>query len=360
MADGSASLELNFFMKKTQCIKDIGAGDEVRDVFLISAASQQQAKNGPFWRLELKDATGSLEARIWSPASQQYSDIGVGILAEVEGRADSYRDQIQVNVNRLRLLTDEEQLTADLSAFLPASTRPAPEMLEELEALCRAEFTHKAWRTFALTALADADIRPRLLAATAAKAVHHAWVGGLLEHTLSVATLCLSFCDHYPELDRQTLLAGAIFHDFGKIWELSGGLANDYTDEGRLMGHIQIGLEKLEPFLKKSKLEPELILHFKHLVLSHHGQYEYGSPRLPQTAEAFALHYADNLDAKITQSRTLFKETEEGAWSPYQKTLERALYLPRRSPVREKPAQETSRNAASKAEALRDIQCSLL
>lgn len=341
-------------MEKTQWIKDIAAGDEACSLFLVSAASQLQAKNGPFWKLEIKDASGALEARIWSPASQAYAEIRAGSLAEVEGRAESYRDQLQLNVSRLRLLTPEETEQADLAAFLPSGDRPAAELLEEAEALCRKELTHKPWRAFALGVLADPDIRPRLLSATAAKGVHHAWVGGLLEHSLSVATLCLRLCDHYPELDRQTLLTGALFHDIGKIAELSGGLANDYTDEGRLIGHIGLGLEILAPHLKKAKVEPELALHFKHLILSHHGLYEYGSPRLPQTAEALALHYADNLDAKIAQSRALFKDLAEGesAWSPYQRTLDRALYQAPRTPRKEKNRPDPAPP--------RDNQCSLL
>ena len=149
-------------------------------------------------------------------------------------------------------------------------------------------------------------------------------------------------------------ISGALFHDIGKIAELSGGLANDYTDEGRLVGHINLGLELLAPHLKKARVEPELALHFRHLVLSHHGLYEYGSPRLPQTAEALALHYADNLDAKLAQTRALFRDVNEGesAWSPYQRTLDRALYQAPRTPRREK-------NRAEPAPP-RDDQCSLL
>ncbi|MEG2005614.1 MAG: HD domain-containing protein, partial [Bilophila sp.] len=240
-----------------------------------------------------------------------------------------------INVTRLRVLSADELEEVDIAAFLPASARPAQDMLNELEALCRTELTYQPWRTFALGVLQDPDIRPRLLTAPAAKAVHHAWVGGLLEHTLAVATLCLRFCDQYPDLDRQTLFVGALCHDLGKLWELSGGLANDYTDAGRLIGHINLCMEKLEPHILAAGLSPELALHLQHLVLSHHGQYEYGSPRLPQTAEAFALHYADNLDAKLTQNRTLFADLDAGetGWSPYQKTLERALYQAPRTPV---------------------------
>lgn len=276
--------------------KDVAPGDEIRALYLIGSASQLQAKNGPFWRIELKDASGELEARIWSPLSQQFAEIPSGVIAEVEGRAESFRDKLQVNVNALRVLSPEETASVDTSAFMASSSRPPQEMLDELEALCRKEFTYKPWRKFILSVLEDEAIRVPLLTAPAAKSVHHAWVGGLLEHTLSVATLCLRFCDHYPDLDRQTLLAGAICHDLGKIWEFSGGLANDY------------------------------------------------------------------IDAKITQSRSLFGELEDGesGWSPYQKSLERQLFQAPKTPEAESRKPRTSKRTAAEPEAPRLNQCSLL
>ena len=342
--------------------RDVASGEEIRALYLIGTASQLQAKNGPFWRLELKDASGTLEARIWNPLSQQFTDIPSGVIAEIEGRAESFRDKLQVNVAALRVLSPEEAAQVDPSAFMASSSRPPQDMLDDLEALCHAEFVYKPWRKFITAVLEDETIRIPLLTAPAAKSVHHAWVGGLLEHTLSVATLCLRFCDHYPELDRQTLLAGAICHDLGKLWELSGGLANDYTDAGRLVGHINLCLEKLDRHLTKAGLGEDLILHFRHLVLSHHGQYEYGSPRLPQTAEAFALHYADNIDAKITQSRSLFEELDEGesGWSPYQKTLERQLFQAPKTPESESRRGRAPKRAPEEPEAPRLDQCSLL
>lgn len=356
-------------MEKTQSVpecvrvKDIAPGSDVRSLFLIASASQLQARNGPFWRLELKDASASIEARIWSPLSQQYADIPSGSIAEVEGRAESFREHVQINVSALRLLSPEETATVDISRLVPASERPAQEMYDELLALCRKELTHKPWRKFILGVLGDETVRSGLMTAPAAKALHHAWVGGLLEHTLSVATLCMRLCDHYPTLDRQTLLAGAVCHDLGKLWELSGGLDNGYTDEGQLIGHIILGLEKLERPLSRSGLEPELAMHFKHLVLSHHGLYEYASPRLPQTAEAFALHYADNIDAKLTQSRSLFSdlEEEEAGWSPYQRSLERSIYRAPRTPEAQgKPAPKEKTESPKKPESPRLDQCSLL
>ncbi len=136
----------------------------------------------------------------------------------------------------------------------------------------------------------------------------------------------MSTASHYGEIDRQVLLVGAVFHDLGKIWEFTYGLVTDYSDEGRLLGHMQLALDYLQPFLQKSGLEAELVLHFKHLVLSHHGTYEFGSPRVPHTAEAMLLHYMDNVDAKMAQCRDIFSQVEIGAWTPYQRTLERQMF----------------------------------
>lgn len=323
---------------KTASVQSIKPGDAVYDVFLLAAASQLQARNGPFWRLELRDATGSLEARIWSPYSQTFTSLATGSLVLVEGRAETFRDQMQMGVTFLRVLTEAECARLDLADFMPASQRPAADMLAGIEHLCDTVMVHKPWHNLATAILHDPQIRPLLLVATAAKAIHHAWVGGLLEHMLSVATVCMKLCDHYPQLDRQTLLAGALFHDIGKVWELSGGLANDYTDEGKLVGHLVLALGYIEKHLEASGLEPALALHFKHLILSHHGLYEYGAARLPQTAEAFALHYVDNIDAKLNQLGNLFANHEAGqadegyVWSPYQNTLQRSVSLAPKSP----------------------------
>lgn len=337
-------------MQKRQYIQDIAQNSEVSGLFLIAGATLSQSRNGPFWRLELRDSTGSIEAKIWNPLSQAFSELAPGSIVDVEGRAALYRERLEMTINRMRLLEEAESAALDLADFLPASPRPAREMYEELLALAKKELKHKPWRKFALSVLQDEEIVPKLLAAPAAKNVHHAYAGGLLEHSLSVATLCLSFAAHYPEMDRQVLLCAAMFHDLGKIWELTGGLANDYSDMGRLIGHIELALAHLTPRLEKAGVEPGLALHFRHILLSHHGEYEYGSPRRPKTAEAFALHYADNLDAKIAQSRSAlsaFGEDEQG-WSAWQGTLQRVLYQPQRTPrAGEKATEETGDAKAS-------------
>ncbi len=305
-------------------IQEIQAGANVRDIFLISSASLLQSRNGPYWRVELKDATGTLEAKIWSPQSAAYPDLPAGQFVEVLGKAGSYKDQVQLVVEKLRFLTPEEVQGLDRSAFMRVSD-PAPEVLmAQMEALCRKELTHAPWRAFVLSVLKNSSVRERLLYAPAAKSIHHAYAGGLLEHLLSVSSLCLKLADHYPDIDRQTLFVGALFHDIGKMEEYTSGMNIDYTDEGRLMGHTTLGLLMLEPFLAKSRLEPGLKAHLRHLILSHHGETAYGAAREPATPEAFLLHFADNMDAKVAQCRALFDASAAKAQKSTADTAQRA------------------------------------
>ncbi|SDF94817.1 3'-5' exoribonuclease YhaM family protein [Desulfovibrio legallii] len=333
-------------MEKGCYVKDITPPGEARGLFAVSQAVQGQSRNGPYWRLTLADASGALEAKIWHPLSAAFEAIPVGALVWAEGRAGLYRDQVQLSIEQLRLLSPEECAAVDQAALLPASPYPLDDMLEQLTNLCKAEFVYPPWRKLALGFLNHQDLRARFRVCPAAKSVHHAYVGGLLEHTLGVFTLCRRIADQYPELDRQTLLAGALFHDVGKIREFSGGVANDYTTEGRLLGHLMLGLEMLAPLLARSGLDAGLQEHLKHLVLSHHGELAFGAVRLPQTPEALALHYADNLDAKMAQCRGLFAQLSDNGqdWTPWQATLSRPLYRAARTPqaAAKKPAPQKS------------------
>lgn len=324
-------------LEKRRFVESLTPGMEVSDLFLIAVAQQAQAKNGPYWRLEFRDAHGSISGKIWSPQSQNYPEITPGI-ALVTGRVTSYRDQPEIAVDSIRPLTAEESAGLDLSLFMPAAARSPHDMLEDLGRLAVGALSHEPWKRFVAAVLADPEIARSLPTAPAAKAMHHAYVGGLLEHTLSVCGLCMRLCDHYPVLDRQTLFAGALCHDLGKIWELSSGLVADYTTQGRLIGHMSIALEHLAPLMREAGLEPEYAEHLCHLILSHHGTREFGSPVLPATAEALALHYADNVDAKLNQIAATLNaalgEAETG-WSAYVPALERTLYRAPKSPERE-------------------------
>lgn len=325
------------YMQKGIFVKDMTAPNEAEGIFVITLAAQGSSRNGPYWRLVLVDASGSVEAKIWSPLSASFPVLRTGGFFYARGRVSTFRDQLQFTVEEGRLLTPEEGAALDLADFMPASPYPLDAMMDELMALVREEFRHKPWRRLVDGVFKNEALREAFRTCPAAKGVHHAYAGGLLEHTLGVFKLCRRLADQYPELDRQTLLAGALFHDFGKIREFSGGIANDYTDEGRLLGHLEICVEMLAPYLEKSGLEPELQRHLKHLVLSHHGTLEFGAVRVPQTAEALALHYADNIDAKMGQCRGLFAQLGEGeSWTPYQATLGRAMHRCARTPVEEK------------------------
>ena len=332
------------YMEKGCYVKDIGAGSEVRGLFVVSQATQAQSRNGPYWRLTLTDASGSLEAKIWHPLSANFTDIPAGSLAWIEGRAACFRDEVQVTVEQLRLLDAQACLDADLAALMPASPYSLDGMLAELEDIAKQEFSHAPWRKLVRSVLSHEELRAAFRVCPAAKGIHHAYVGGLLEHTLSVVTVCRRIADHYALLDRQTMLAGALFHDLGKIREFSGGMANDYTDDGRLLGHLMLGVEMLEPFLAKSGLEVDLQRHLKHLILSHHGELGFGAVREPHTPEAMALHFADNLDAKMAQCVGLFARMEgkEPGWTPWQSSLNRPLYRAARTP-------ETSTTVRKKA-----------
>ena len=325
-------------MDKTQFIADLKNGQVVASLVLLASSQQGQARNGPFWKLELRDNTGSIEAKIWSPQSQAHTELPPGCIAEIKGRVGSYRERLEIAVDTLRLLSPEQQACLDISQFMAASARSPEVMLEELRSLGRAHFSHSPWRKLILGILESDEISALMPLAPAAKGMHHAYAGGLLEHTLSVARVCLILADHYPFLDKQVLLAGAICHDLGKLWELRQGLATEYTTPGRLLGHMQQVLDFLEPRLKKSGLEEDLALHLKHLILSHHGSHEFGSSRLPATAEAFVLHYADNIDAKLNQVQTALSCVPEGetGWSPYNPGLERFLFRAPASPAKDK------------------------
>lgn len=341
--------DFNVDLNKKSFVKDLVPGQRVEEVFVLAEARQQQAKNGPFWMLRLQDAQGVVEAKIWSPASQQYKEFPSGVLIHVRGMVGSFRDQIQITVEQAEVLEIDEA-DVDWALFLPRSSRDPALILQDIEELCSRELRHGPWRKFCLKVLRDEALRRRLLTAPAAKSMHHAYVGGLLEHTLAVCRLCLSICDLYPALDREILLAGAVFHDLGKAWELTAGVAREYTDEGRLLGHIHLGLEVLAPFLAKvSELSPGLILHFKHLLLSHHGEYAFGSPKRPKTLEALTLHYADNLDAKMnTVGRLLEDLPEQESWTAYQRSMERQLFRPEQTPKPEhKPGPGPARGCRS-------------
>jgi 3'-5' exoribonuclease len=322
-------------LPKKTFVAELEPSQQVGDYFAVAEARQGQARNGPFWHLRLQDRTGSIAGRIWSPLSQELPNIEQQSIVFVQGQVQSFRDELQIQVERLQVVQEIDPAT-DLPLFTPCSAKTPEELLGEIEQICQDQLTYKPWRRLVHRVLTSGEVRSRLLTAFGAKAIHHAYLGGLLEHTLSVCKVVLAVCSVYPRLDKEILIVAALLHDLGKAWELSGGISAEYTDEGRLLGHIQITLEVLEPMLRKEKdLDPGLALHLKHLIVSHHGEYEFGSPKRPKTAEAMVLHLADNMDAKLNIFDSAFcgDRVEGFQWSPFQRSMDRFLCLPMRTPI---------------------------
>ncbi|MFP4070647.1 MAG: 3'-5' exoribonuclease YhaM family protein [Desulfovibrionales bacterium] len=320
---------------KQMFIHELCNGQSIHDYFAVAEARQGQAKNGPFWHLRLQDRSGFINARIWSPLSGEFPQIAQESIVRIKGQVNSFRDELQLQVEQMEIFPSIEH--SDLALFIPSGAQDPEQLLEALETLCRDELRHKPWRRLTHRVLHAEAVRGRFMTSFGGKSIHHAYLGGLLEHTLSVCRLALSIADNYPEVDREILLVAGVFHDLGKAWELSQGLATDYTDEGRLLGHIHITLEILAPFLRTQKdLDPHLAMHLKHLILSHHGEYEYGSPKRPKTAEALILHHADNIDAKMNIMEAAFDpelpEADGMQWSPFQRSMDRYLCRPVKTP----------------------------
>jgi 3'-5' exoribonuclease len=320
--------------RKQTFVHDLSPGQTVDDVFVLTEARLGQAKNGPFWGLTLADNSGEVPAKIFSPHSQNCPELAAGMVVRIRGQVGTYRDQPQVVADAVKIL-DPDAEGLRIGDFIPSSEREPEDMLADIERLCKRHLEHKPWRTLCRKVLTAPEVKSRIMKAPGAISIHHAYAGGLLEHTLAVCNLCMSYCDLYANLDRQVLLAAAIFHDLGKAWEYAEGPAREHTDMGRLLGHIQLGLDVLEPFLVKAKdLEPELKMHLKHLILSHHGELEFGSPKRPKTAEAFALHFADNMDAKMNTVSGALEDVPDGetGWSQYLRALSRPVYRPFHTP----------------------------
>ncbi len=290
--------------KSMKYITALREGEKVSEIYLCKARQVAKTKMGKtYYSLMLQDKTGTVDAKIWE-LSGGIDHFEAFDYVKIDGDVTSFQGSPQVNVRRLRVARTGEYDPAD---YLPVSEKDIGQMYEELLGLVR------SIRNDALKGLAekffveDAAFIKAFKEHSAAKTVHHGFVGGLLEHTLSVAKLCDFYCGQYPLLKRDLLIGAALFHDIGKTRELSDFPGNDYTDEGQLLGHIVIGTVMLNEKIKEipgfpGKLASELV----HCILAHHGEYEYGSPKKPALAEALALNFADNLDAKMQTLKELF------------------------------------------------------
>lgn len=299
-------------------------GQELEGRYLLLRASLGTTKNGkPYGTLRLGDRSGEMEGRLWDQAEELLAPLRPGVVVKVSGRVDSYQGHTQVVLQDLA-----PDPSAEAAAFLPASPVPLPELqaglAEALSWVTQPDLKQILEAFF----VGDGEFAAAFAAAPAAKGAHHAYVHGLLEHTVSTARAARALAGLYPEdLEPQVLIAGALLHDVGKVAELTLGPPIDYTDQGRLEGHLVLGLRMLEAKLATIQGFPaNLAEHLRHLIISHHGAYEFGSPRKPKTAEALVLNFIDDLDAKMAMAAAARREAGPGHWSQYHRLLERFLY----------------------------------
>jgi len=307
-------------------VSDINERDQVETIFLVREKINAMAKNGkPYMTLKLMDRSGEIEARVWDRVDHLSAQFERNDFILVNGKTSVYLGKMQLVVQDLRRI--EENLV-NLGDFLPVTSRSQEEMRQELDRLLDTlSDPHVAalLRGF----FDDPEFFARYRKAPAAKGMHHVYLGGLLEHSLAVAALACDIGARYPQVNRDLLIAGAMLHDVGKVEELSYQRSFDYTDEGKLLGHIIIGVQMVEDRVRAIPDFPEeLSMMIKHLLLSHHGQYEFGSPKRPKFLEAVVLNFIDDLDSKINgiQSHIDKEPAREGNWTSYHRLYDRYFY----------------------------------
>ncbi len=304
-------------------IETLREGERVNEIYLCKNKQSALTKAGkPYEALILQDKAGTLDAKIWEPGSVGIDDFDRFDYINVVGDITSFQGALQLNVKRVRKATEGEY---EPKEYLPVSEYNVDEMYEQLTGYIKQMENPYLKKLASSFFIEDADFAKRFKFHSAAKSVHHGFVGGLLEHTLSVTKLSAYFADNYKILNKDLLVCAAMFHDIGKLEELSTFPENDYTDEGQLLGHIMIGAMEIAERIKTIDGFPVKLAHeMEHCILAHHGELEYGSPKKPALPEAVALSYADNIDAKMETMRELLANVPEGdtQWQGFNRLFE--------------------------------------
>lgn len=302
-------------------INQLQVGDRVRDIYLCKQVQTLVSKNGKdYLSLLIQDKTGTIDGKVW--------DINSGIsnfdnmdYIMIDGEVTSFQGTNQLKITRIRKADEGEY---DLGDYMPMTSKDIEVMYKELVGIINGVKEPHLKTLLSKFYIENEEFIARFKKHSAAKSVHHNFIGGLLEHTLGVAKLCVYLADSYPVLNKDLLVTAAIFHDIGKLLEISTFPENDYTDSGNLLGHIYIGTEVVGEKIKEIEgFPPVLARELKHCILAHHGELEFGSPKKPALVEALALSMADNLDAKMETMRSIFDANDTNlGWLGYQKVLE--------------------------------------
>lgn len=301
-------------------INELREGEIVGDIYLCKMKQVAKTKAGKsYYSLLLQDKTGSIDAKIWE-LSNGIEHFDAMDYIKVEGQVTSFQGNLQLNVRRVRKVKEGEYYPED---YIPCTDKNVDIMYKEVLVLIN-KVSDIYLRQLLIKIFGDKTFEKKFKTHSAAKRVHHGFMGGLLEHTLSVAKLCEFYCTQYPILNRDLLITAALCHDIGKMEELSSFPENDYTDEGQLIGHIIIGTMILEEKIREiPKFPKKLANELKHCILAHHGELEFGSPKKPALIEALALTFADNTDAKIQTFKEALAEKKDGEeWLGYNRLFE--------------------------------------
>jgi 3'-5' exoribonuclease len=312
-------------------VNQLSHGDSVDESYLVADKQLRANRQGNLYlQLELRDKTGSVGARLWNATEELARSFEPGDFLQVRGKTQVFQGSLQIILTHVDVL-DPDRVEAE--DFLPQSSQNVAKLMSRLREVLLA-MSNPHLRALIECFLIDDDFVRKFTSAPAGIKNHHAYQGGLLEHVVALLNVADRILDLYPEIDRDLLLSGIFLHDIGKVDELSYERAFAYTDEGQLVGHLVMGVEMLRDRVERTRaltgesFPPELLLRLKHMIVSHHGSYEFGSPKLPMSLEAVALHYLDNLDAKIHAfSREIRDDpSRDSNWTPYHPSLGRRLY----------------------------------
>ncbi len=297
----------------------------ITSTFVVVSKQVKPKKSGdPYLALTLGDRAGHIEAKMWDNVEEAIGTFEQEDFIKVKGLVNKYNQRFQITIHKIRKLQDAE---VDFGDYLPKTTKDIGELWQTLAGFA-ASFRDPHLKALVESFMADPDIAEAYRTAPAAKSLHHAYIGGLLDHVVSLFRSCDLMCRNYPSINRDLLLTGAFFHDIGKIHELAYNRAFTYTTRGQLLGHMIIELEMLQAKIAQIPGFPDpLKTLLEHLIISHHGQYEFGSPKLPMFPEALMLHYLDDLDSKMESMRVHFEREigSEAAWAGYNPSLGRPL-----------------------------------
>ena len=312
-------------------VSQFGERETLDEVFLASEKQLRTNRNGNLYlQVRLSDRTGSMTAMMWNASDNQYGAFNNGDYLRVQGTTQFYNGGLQLILQRFETV---EAKSVDEADFVTLAASDVDVLASRLQQLLRG-LQNEHLRNLAECFLMDEAFMEKFVSAPAGVKNHHAYKGGLLHHVVSLMELCAIVAPRYPDVDPDLLLIGAFLHDMGKIDELTYERDLSYSDEGQLIGHIVMAVSMLEAKIRDTEklsgeaFPVELALRLKHMIVSHHGQYEYGSPKLPMTLEAIALHFLDNLDSKIYTVKQLIADDANASstWTPYQPALGRKFY----------------------------------